>query len=136
RTRRESRRRAPATPDGAPARADRPVMDAAEAHRVALAHLADGPGMTVYNLGRGEGSSVRDVISAFTAETGRPVPYEVLPAEPGAVPAIVAGPTALTRAWGWRPARDLTDVCRDTWHFQRLNPHGYRDAVPGPEAGA
>ncbi|NEC30063.1 UDP-glucose 4-epimerase GalE [Streptomyces sp. SID8111] len=124
------------TPDGTPVRDYLHVMDAVEAHRVALDHLADGPGMTVYNLARGEGSSVRDVLSAFTAETGRPVPYEVLPAEPGAVPEIVADPTALTRAWGWRPTRDLTDVCRDTWHFQRLNPHGYRDAVPGPEAGA
>ncbi|WP_432057984.1 UDP-glucose 4-epimerase GalE [Streptomyces sp. bgisy022] len=108
------------------------VMDAVEAHRVALDHLADRPGMTVYNLARSRGSSVHDVIGAFTAATGRPVPYDVLPGDPGAVPELVADSTALTRAWGWRPARDLADMCRDTWHFQCLNPHGYRDPAPRP----
>ncbi|MCX5328552.1 hypothetical protein [Streptomyces sp. NBC_00140] len=37
---------------------------------------------------------------------------------------LVAGASAVARAWGWRPLRNLDDMCRDAWHFQRLNPHG------------
>jgi UDP-glucose 4-epimerase len=44
---------------------------------------------------------------------------------PGDVAELVADASAVARAWGWRPSRDLADMCRDAWRFQRLNPHGY-----------
>ncbi|MFJ9665082.1 UDP-glucose 4-epimerase GalE [Streptomyces sp. NPDC101219] len=123
------------TRDGTTVRDYLHVMDAVEAHRLALDHLADGPGMTVYNLGRGEGSSTLDVVAAFGAASGRPVPYGVVSGRSGAVPELITDSTALTRAWGWRPTRTLTDVCRDAWHFQRHNPDGYADSArrPGPK---
>jgi UDP-glucose 4-epimerase len=108
------------------------IMDTVEAHRIALDHLADEPGLHVYNLGAGRGSSVLDVVAAFSAACGRPVPYEVVPRRPGDVPELVADASAVARAWGWRPTRDLTDICRDAWHFQRLNPHGYTDSARRP----
>ncbi|MGW0610757.1 UDP-glucose 4-epimerase GalE [Streptomyces sp. NPDC002788] len=120
------------TPDGTGIRDYLHVMDAVEAHRVALDHLADSPGMQVYNLGAGAGSSVLDVVSAFSRASGMPIPYDIAPRRPGDVAELVADATAVGHAWGWRPTRGLDDVCRDAWRFQRLNPHGYVDTVQGP----
>jgi UDP-glucose 4-epimerase len=113
------------TADGTAVRDYLHVMDTVEAHRVALDHLADGTGMRVYNLGTGKGRSVLDVVAAFSDACGGPVPYEVVARRPGDVAELVADASAVARAWGWRPSRDLADMCRDAWRFQRLNPHGY-----------
>jgi UDP-glucose 4-epimerase len=83
--------------------------------------------MGVYNIGAGQGSTVLDVIAAFSRASGRPIPYDILPRRPSDVPERVTDPSAVNLAWGWRPTRGLTDVCRDAWHFQRLNPYGYAD---------
>ncbi|MEV3967566.1 UDP-glucose 4-epimerase GalE [Streptomyces sp. NPDC050698] len=122
------------TPDGTGIRDYLHVMDAVEAYRVALDHLGDTPGMRVYNLSAGTGSSVLDVVAAFSRACGRPIPYDIAPRRPGDVAELVADATAVQRAWGWRPTRDLADVCRDAWRFQRLNPHGYADAARQPES--
>jgi UDP-glucose 4-epimerase len=120
------------TRDGTAIRDYLHVMDTVEAHRVALDHLADEPGLHVYNLGAGKGSSVLDVVAAFSAACGRPVPYEVVPRRPGDVAELVADASAVARAWGWRPTRDLADICRDLWRFQQLNPHGYTNSARRP----
>ena len=113
------------TRDGTAVRDYLHVMDAVEAHRVALDHLADAPGMHVYNLGRSEGSTVLDVVAAFSLACGRPIPYELAPRRAGDMAELVTDTTAVARAWGWHPTRDLDDMCRDAWRFQQLNPHGY-----------
>ncbi|MFI8996619.1 UDP-glucose 4-epimerase GalE [Streptomyces sp. NPDC053542] len=113
------------TPDGTAIRDYLHVMDTAEAHRVALEHLADAPGMQVFNLGVGAGRSVLDVIAAFGDACGRPIPYKIVPRRPGDVTELVADATAVERAWGWRATRDLAAMCRDAWRFQQHNPHGY-----------
>ncbi|MGP4048925.1 UDP-glucose 4-epimerase GalE [Streptomyces sp. 2A115] len=120
------------TPDGTAIRDYLHVMDTVEAHRVALDHLDDGPGMRVYNLGTGKGSSVLDVVAAFSDACGRPLPSEVAPRRPGDVAELVADASAVTRVWGWRPTRDLTDMCRDAWRFQRLHPRGYEGSARRP----
>ncbi|MBW8736402.1 MAG: UDP-glucose 4-epimerase GalE [Streptomyces turgidiscabies] len=120
------------TPDGTAIRDYIHVLDTVEAHRVALDHLDDAPGMHVYNLGLGHGSSVLDVVAAFSRACGRPVPYEVTPRRPGDVAELVADASAVARAWGWRPLRNLNDMCRDAWRFQRLNPHGYAGSPRRP----
>lgn len=124
------------TPDGTAIRDYLHVMDTVEAHRVALDHLADGPGMRVYNLGGGKGSSVLDVVTAFSEACGRPIPYEVAARRPGDVSELVADATAVARAWGWRPIRDLADTCRDAWRFQQLNPYGYAGSARRPNTKA
>jgi UDP-glucose 4-epimerase len=115
------------TPDGTAIRDYIHVMDTVEAHRVALDHLVDVPGMRVYNIGLGQGSSVLDVVAVFSEVCGAQVPYRIGPRRPGDVAGLVTDASAVTRAWGWRPTRDLTDMCRDAWRFQQLNPHGYAD---------
>ncbi|MGW7265328.1 UDP-glucose 4-epimerase GalE [Streptomyces sp. NPDC054842] len=120
------------TPDGTAIRDYLHVMDTVEAHRVALDHFADGPGMRVFNLGVGRGSSVLEVVSAFGAASGRPIPYEVVGRRDGDVTELVADAGAVARAWGWRPTRDLAAMCRDSWHFQQINPHGYAGSARRP----
>lgn len=114
-----------ATGDGTGVRDYIHVMDVAEAHRLALEHLADRPGMRVFNLGVGQGISVLELVAAFRAASGRPIPYQVVDRRPGDVTELVADPTAVARAWGWRATRDLSAMCRDAWRFQQLNPAGY-----------
>ncbi|WP_037683034.1 UDP-glucose 4-epimerase GalE [Streptomyces griseus] len=122
------------TPDGTAVRDYIHVMDTVDAHRVALDHLADGPGMRVYNLGAGRGSSVFDVVRSFSRACGRPLPYEIAPRRPGDVATLVADASAVARDWGWRPSRGLDDMCEDAWRFQRLNPYGYEGSARRPGA--
>jgi UDP-glucose 4-epimerase len=117
-----------ATADGTAVRDYIHVMDTARAHRIALDRIADGPGMRVYNLGVGTGRSVLEVIAAFGAACGRPIPYRIVSRRPGDVPELVADASAVARAWDWHPTLDLPDMCRDAWRFQRLNPDGYARA--------
>ncbi|WP_031080063.1 UDP-glucose 4-epimerase GalE [Streptomyces sp. NRRL S-118] len=112
------------TPDGTAVRDYIHVMDVAEGHRVALGHLAE-PGMRVLNLGTGVGTSVLELVAAFRAASGRPVPYRIAPRREGDVARLVADARAALDAWGWRPRRDLAEMCTDAWRFQLGNPRGY-----------
>lgn len=113
------------TADGTGVRDYIHVMDVAEGHRVALEHLDDAPGMRVLNLGTGRGTSVLELLAAFERACGRPIPYEITDRRPGDVPALVADPGAVARAWNWSTTRDLAAMCQDAWRFQELNPSGY-----------
>ncbi|MER6737846.1 UDP-glucose 4-epimerase GalE [Streptomyces puniciscabiei] len=113
------------TPDGTGVRDYIHVMDVAEGHRAALEHLDDATGMRVFNLGTGQGTSVLQLIAAFERACGVPIPYEITGRRPGDVPALVADPGAVARAWNWTTTRDLTAMCEDAWRFQELNPSGY-----------
>jgi UDP-glucose 4-epimerase len=112
------------TPDGTAVRDYIHVLDVANAHRVALERRSEHRGLTVLNLGTGVGTSVLELVRAFGKASGRPIPYTCVERRPGDVAALVADPTAAAR-WGWHARRDLTDMCRDAWLFQRLNPNGY-----------
>ncbi|MFF9813181.1 UDP-glucose 4-epimerase GalE [Streptomyces sp. NPDC014006] len=125
------------TSDGTAVRDYMHVLDTVEAHRLALNHLADAPGLHVYNLGSGRGVSVLEVVAAFSRVCGRALPYEVVPPRPGDAARRVADAGAIGRAWDWSPSRGLDDVCRDAWRYQRLRQVGYGDFVrpsgPGEE---
>ncbi|MFF8595613.1 UDP-glucose 4-epimerase GalE [Streptomyces sp. NPDC015220] len=125
------------TPDGTGVRDYIHVMDVAEGHRVAVEHLDDHTGMQVFNLGTGTGTSVLQLISAFSEVSRRPVPHQVVERRAGDVAALVADASAVATAWRWSTTRDLTAMCRDTWRFQELNPDGYSpDLVhAGPKTG-
>ncbi len=116
-----------ATRDGTGVRDYIHVMDVAEAHRVALEHLDDAPGMRVFNLGVGSGTSVLELLATFGETCGRDIPYTVEDRRPGDVSELVADPRVVAHEWGWRPTRDLAAMCRDAWRFRQLNPLGYAD---------
>ncbi|MFJ6386232.1 UDP-glucose 4-epimerase GalE [Streptomyces sp. NPDC091972] len=122
------------TPDGTSVRDYLHVMDTAEAHRIALDHLTGRPGMRVYNLGTGRGSSTLETIAVFSRTCGSPLPYDFAPRRPHEVPELVADPSAVARDWGWRATRTLVDMCRDAWHFRQLNPHGYAESARRPDS--
>lgn len=113
------------TPDGSCIRDYIHVLDVADGHRVALQHLTDAPGLRVRNLGTGVGTSVLEVVAAFEAACGRPLPVEPTGRRRGDVPVLVADPSLVAREWGWSAGRDLAEMCADAWRFQQLNPFGH-----------
>lgn len=111
------------TPDGTGVRDYIHVMDLAEGHAAALERMS--PGVTTYNLGSGNGSSVLDVVRAFGEAAGREIPYVVVPARDGDVAETVANPAKANRELEWQTSRSLADACRDSWAWQSANPDGY-----------
>ncbi len=100
------------------------VVDLALGHLRALEAL-NTPQCTELNLGTGRGYSVLDVVAAFAAASGRTIPYRIVARRAGDVAECYADPSAAERLIGWRAVRDLPTMCRDAWHFQTKNPHGY-----------
>ncbi|GAA0258810.1 UDP-glucose 4-epimerase GalE [Cryptosporangium japonicum] len=112
-----------ATEDGTCVRDYIHVMDVADGHRVALEKL--GTGFDVFNLGTGVGTSVLGLVRAFEEACGVSIPHRIVERRAGDVPKLIADPTRVADAWGWRTTRDLPTMVRDAWGFQRLNPYGY-----------
>ncbi|WP_428424029.1 UDP-glucose 4-epimerase GalE [Methylibium sp.] len=106
------------TPDGTGQRDYIHVMDLAEGHVAALDHLARESGLLTLNLGTGLGISVLEVVAAFAAASGRPIPYRIVGRRPGDVPAYWADPSLAARVLGWRTRRDLAQMCADAWRWQ------------------
>ncbi len=101
------------------------VMDLAEGHVKALQHCARQGGIHVYNLGTGQGQSVLQMVAAFEAASGRPLPYRIEPRRPGDIAECWADPAKAERELGWRASRDLATMCADSWRWQSANPQGY-----------
>jgi UDP-glucose 4-epimerase len=115
------------TPDGTCVRDYIHVEDLARAHLLALDALDDRS--RVYNLGNGDGYSVRDVIEAARAVTGRDIPAEVGPRRPGDPPALVASSAKIRDELGWAPQyTDLEDIIASAWAWHQKHPHGYGTA--------
>jgi len=91
------------TPDGTAIRDYIHVVDLADAHLRALAALQTGAGNLRLNLGTGQGHSVRQVVSAVEAATGRKVPTREVGRRAGDPPALVADARLASRLLGWRP---------------------------------
>lgn len=103
------------------------VTDLAVGHLDALRHLASHPGIHTFNLGTGHGSSVLDVVEAFEAASGRPIPVRRVARRPGDVAACYADPTRANRELGWRARYGLDRMCTDAWRWQSSNPLGFPD---------
>jgi UDP-glucose 4-epimerase len=115
------------TPDGTGIRDYIHVMDLAEGHLAALEALWNGPArILTLNLGRGRGYSVLEVVRAFEQASGRPVPFRFVDRRPGDAPWSVADPGEAGHQLGWWARRDLEEMCRDGWAWQRSHPQGYR----------
>ena len=113
------------TPDGTGERDYIHVVDLAKGHVRALAKLEPGCGVSVYNLGTGNGYSVLDVIRAFEKACGHTIPYVIRPRRPGDIAACYASPGKAKKELGWEAEYGLTEMCRDSWNWQRKNPGGY-----------
>jgi UDP-glucose 4-epimerase len=113
------------TPDGTCVRDYIHVSDLADAHLLALGALAAGKGQEtplIYNLGNGQGFSVRDVVESARRVTGHPIPAEIHPRRPGDPAVLVASSAKAMRELGWKPKyTNLDDIVRTawTWHQKR-----------------
>ena len=113
------------TPDGTGVRDYIHVMDLARGHVAALAWMNGRSGVEIFNLGTGTGSSVLDVVKAFSAACGKDLPYVIEPRRPGDVTANYADCTKAREEMGWVAQYDINDMCRDSWNWQSHNPNGY-----------
>ena len=112
------------TPDGTCVRDYIHVVDLAQAHVLALRAL-DG-GSRVYNLGNGQGFSVREVIETARRITGHPIPAKVGPRRPGDPATLVASSEKIRRELGWEPRYPTLDAIIETaWQWHRRHPRGY-----------
>ena len=115
------------TPDGTGVRDYIHVVDLARGHVKALAKLAPGSGVSVYNLGTGNGYSVLDVIHAFEKACGHALPYEIKPRRPGDIAACYAKCDKAKAELGWEAEYGIEEMCADSWRWQSQNPDGYAD---------
>lgn len=115
------------TPDGTAVRDYIHIEDLAHAHVLALAHARAGE-HRIFNLGSGDGYSVREVIDAVGRVTGREVPVREADRRPGDPPRLVAANAKIRAELGWAPTKSLTDMVADAWRFAEANPHGYAAA--------
>ncbi|MHB8983288.1 UDP-glucose 4-epimerase GalE [Thiobacillus sp.] len=113
------------TPDGTGVRDYIHVVDLARGHVAALGRLKKTAGVQTWNLGTGRGVSVLDMVRAFEAASGRPIPYRIVARRPGDVAQCWADPSCAARELGWRAEYDLPRMCEDAWRWQQGNPEGY-----------
>jgi UDP-glucose 4-epimerase len=114
------------TPDGTCVRDYIHVVDLADAHVRALDAL-DG-GSRTYNLGNGQGYSVREVIEVAREVTGHAIPAVVGPRRPGDPAVLVASSDRIRAELGWAPRYpELRAIVQSAWEWHRTHPHGYGD---------
>jgi UDP-glucose 4-epimerase len=112
------------TPDGTCIRDYVHVVDLAQAHILALRAL-DG-GSRTYNLGNGQGFSVKEVVEAARQITGHPIPTRVAARRPGDPAVLVASSEKIRRELGWAPRyADLHAIVASAWHWHSGHPTGY-----------
>lgn len=112
------------TPDGTAIRDYIHVTDLAAAHVAALKLLLQGHSGGAFNLGTGSGFSVREILAAIKAETGREVPHVVKPRRPGDPTYLVADPSAARKVLDFVPRHsDLATIIRTAWAWhQKAHP--------------
>jgi UDP-glucose 4-epimerase len=103
------------------------VCDLAHGHLLAIDKLMTKPGLVIYNLGTGKGSSVFDIIKAFEKAYGAPIPYVVGPRRAGDVTANYTKVEKAKKELGFVAKYDIYDMARDAWNWQKNNPNGYED---------
>lgn len=103
------------TPDGSCVRDYIHVEDVASAHLAAARHLAGGGESLTLNIGRGEGSSVREVLDVIAEVTGMDTTPQVLPRRPGDPARIVASSRRIEQVLGWSAQHDLRSMVASAW---------------------
>ncbi len=114
------------TPDGTGVRDYIHVVDLAKGHTAAI-EKCNMPGVHIYNLGTGRGYSVFEMIHAFEKACGKNLPYEVTERRAGDLPIYYGSPEKAEKELGWHAERDILEMCRDQWNWQKNNPNGYEN---------
>lgn len=104
------------------------VVDLADGHLAALNYKGSEAGLHIYNLGTGNGSSVIQMVDAFSKASGVEVAYKVAPRRPGDIAECWADPAKAKAELHWEAKLSVEDMTTDTWRWQSNNPNGYPDA--------
>jgi UDP-glucose 4-epimerase len=104
------------------------VSDLADAHVLAVQHLLAGGESDVFNLGNGQGFSVKEVIAKVQEVTGRSFPVEISPRRAGDPAVLIASSEKARKVLGWNPSRNqLDDIIASAWGWHEQHPDGYND---------
>lgn len=123
------------TPDGTCVRDYVHILDLAKGHLLALEALGDNSTVfdnspdearyKAYNLGKGKGMSVLEIVEAMRKATGFDYKTNVIGRRRGDVPDLTADPALAEKELGFKAEKDLETMCRDLWNWQTKNPQGY-----------
>lgn len=103
------------------------VVDLAIGHLKALDRHENDAGLHIYNLGTGTGYSVLDMVHAFEKVNNIKIPYRLTDRRAGDIAVCYSDPSLALKELGWKTDRDLEQMMRDTWNWQKNNPNGYKD---------
>ena len=113
------------TPDGTGVRDYIHVVDLAIGHVLSIKKLEQNPGLVIYNLGTGIGTSVLDLVKAFEEANGVKIKYSIAPRRPGDIATCYANADKAYKELGFKTKNTIVDCCRDSWNWQKNNPKGY-----------
>lgn len=115
------------TPDGTCIRDYIHITDLADAHIKALESLKSGASSNAYNLGNGNGFSVKEVVETVEKVVGRPVKREIVPRRAGDPAILVASSDKIKKELGWKPAYDsLEKIVASAWKWHSTHPDGFK----------
>ena len=103
------------------------VVDLAKGHVKAIDYASVHKGTEIVNLGTGVGYSVLDIVKAFIKVNGVDIPYAIKPRRAGDIAECYADPSKAFKVLGWKAEKNLEDMCRDSWNWQKNNPRGYEE---------
>ena len=116
------------TPDGTCLRDYIHVVDLADAHVLALEYLRKGGASDIFNLGNGQGFSVKEMIAAAEKATGRSINVEIGARRAGDPAQLIASSEKARTVLGWKPQfTDVEQVIGTAWKWHESHPHGYED---------
>jgi UDP-glucose 4-epimerase len=102
------------------------VNDLADAHMLAMEYLYSGNARDIFNLGNGNGFTVREVIDTARKVTGRDIPMEVATRRAGDPAQLVASSKKAKDILGWKPAfGQLESIISSAWKWHKAHPQGY-----------
>ena len=112
------------------------VTDLAQGHVAALNYLQKRVGQDKYssigflpiNLGTGKGTSVLELVTAFSEVSGQNIPYQFSARRAGDIASCYASADKAKDLLGWEAKLSITEMCQDTWRWQSMNPNGYNIA--------
>ncbi|WP_099330921.1 UDP-glucose 4-epimerase GalE [Priestia aryabhattai] len=113
------------TKDGTGVRDYIHVVDLAKGHLKALKKVQFSKGVDAYNLGTGKGYSVLEMVKAFEIASGKKVSYTITNRRPGDAAICFADASKAKVKLGWVAAKGISEMCEDTWRWQKNNPNGY-----------
>ncbi len=100
------------------------VCDLAHGHVCAINRIKENKGLDIYNLGTGVGYSVLDIVNTFMKVNNVNIPYVITDRRPGDLACCYSDPTKAYEEIGFKTVKNLEDMCRDSWNYQKKNPRG------------